>query len=76
MRYRSVVPLRSAPDVDEIPRVRLYKLTPEVASLCNAIGIYDGDSLNIARVRIEAHMKRLNDDQRRKFLLEIGVLIK
>ena len=75
MRYRSVVPLNSAPDIEKpIPRVRLHKLSHEARLLADTLGIWDGDTIAEVKKRIEQLMKTLNENQRRALLANIGRL--
>jgi hypothetical protein len=77
MKYRSVVPLNSAPSAsDEVPRVRLHRLSEGARDLCIQLGIYDGSTIPEVKELIEFHMKHLNENQRRKLLEQMGDLLK
>lgn len=73
MKYRSMVPLNSARDVERPEqRVRLHRLSADARTLANRLGIWDGDTISQVRARVEQHMKLMNAEQRRNLLAAIA----
>lgn len=69
MKYRSVVPLNSAPDV---VRLRQYAMTREAMDFFLDMGIMPDDTMAFVALQIENRMKLMNEDQRRATLAKLN----
>ena len=75
-KYRSVVPLASAPDVERPSiRLRYERLDNTTRRLIDDLGIWPDASIAEARRCIEARLQTLNVQQRSQLLQRIRKLI-
>lgn len=66
MKYRSVVPLNSAPDAGV--RINRFQMSPEAAALLDELKIPDGLSIAELAAEFEHKMRLMNPEQCRRLL--------
>lgn len=73
MKYRSQVPLLSARDVERPEaRIRLHKLSADARALADRLGVWDGDTIQQVRYKLEQACQLMNAEQRRNLLAAIA----